>query len=114
MKNTYKAGLFAEWIARQYLRLCGFSILESRYVIGQNTGRAEIDIIARRGDLVLFVEVKNRKSREVGLDAVTYTQGQRLRATAEHYLRRIRHTGPARFDIIVVGGWRIHHLKNSI
>jgi len=114
MKNTYRAGLFAEWIARQYLRLFGFQILEKRYIIGRNTGRAEIDIIARRGDLVIFVEVKNRKSRELGYDAVTYTQGERMRATAEHYLRRIRHIGPARFDIIVVGNWRVHWLKNAV
>jgi len=113
MKNTYRAGLIAEWMARQYLRLFGFQIIETRYVIGRNTGRAEIDIIARRGDLVLFVEVKNRKSRELGLDAVTYTQGERMRATAEHYLRRIRHIGLARFDIIVVSGLRIHWLKNA-
>jgi len=114
MKNTYQAGLFAEWIARQYLRLMGFQILEKRYVIGPGTGRAEIDIIARRNDLILFIEVKKRSSRELGIGAVTWTQNRRLRASAHQYLRRIRHIGPARFDIIVVAPWRVYWIKNSI
>jgi putative endonuclease len=114
MKNTYRAGLFAEWVARQYLRLHGFCILESRYITGRNTGRAEIDIIARRGDLVLFVEVKNRPDAIAGLDAVSFWQRGRLRSAAEVYLRRARHMGPARFDIIVVSWPKVSWIKGAI
>ena len=114
MKNTYRAGIFAEWLARQFLRLCGFRILKSRYVTGRHTGRAEIDIIARRGNLILFVEVKNRPDVMAGMDAVSYGQQERLRAAAELYLRRIRWIGPARFDVIVVTGWRVKWIKNAV
>jgi len=112
--NNYKSGLFAEFIARMYLRLCGFHILESRYVTGRYTGRAEIDIIARRGNLIVFAEVKSRKDAATGLDAVTFSQSARLRRAAETYIARRRWTGDARFDIIVVSGFRIKYFKNAV
>jgi putative endonuclease len=113
-KNTYKSGLFAEWLARQLLRLHGFKVLESRYVTGRNTGRAEIDIIARRKNLILFVEVKNRPTPAIGLNAISCGQNMRLRAAADLYLRRIRWIGLARFDVIVIGGLKIRWLKNAV
>ena len=114
MKNTYRSGLFAEFLARLWLRLHFYEILESRYVTGQHTGRAEIDIIARRGNTIVFAEVKNRPSAAVGLEAVTFAQGVRLRRAAETYLLRRRWMGDARFDIMVVSGFRIRHFKNAV
>ena len=114
IKNTYRVGLFSEFIARNYLRIHGYQILESRYVTGKFTGRAEIDIIAKRGDLILFVEVKNRKSIELGLDAILYEQHRRLRSAAEVYLRRKRLINNARFDVIVVNGLKINWIKNAV
>ena len=49
--NTYRTGLFSEFLARMYLRCHGFRIVKSRYITGRNTGRAEIDIIAKRRNL---------------------------------------------------------------
>ena len=112
--NTYNSGLFAEFLARQYLRLHGYEILKSRYITGRHTGRAEIDIIARRGNIIAFIEVKNRSDVVTGLDSVTFSQGVRLRRAAETYLARICWTGGARFDIIVVSGWRIRWFKNAV
>ena len=113
-RNTYSSGLFAEWLARNYLRLFGYSVLKSRYVTGRNTGRAEIDIIARRGNLIIFVEVKNRPDAATGLEAVTMAQGCRLRAAAETWILRNRWMGDARFDVIVISGWRLRHFKNAV
>jgi putative endonuclease len=114
MKNSYKSGLFAEFLARMYLQLHGFRILESRYVTGRYTGRAEIDIIARRGNIIIFCEVKNRPSAEIGINAVSYSQHARLRRAAENYLSRKRWMGDARFDIIVVSGLKIQWFKNAV
>ena len=58
--TSYESGIFAEFWAKLYLRLHGFRIVKSRYITGRNTGRAEIDIIARRRNLMIFVEVKRR------------------------------------------------------
>lgn len=113
-KTSYSKGLFAEFLARNYLRLHGFRIVKSRYITGRHTNRAEIDIIARRGKLLLFVEVKNRPTISTALDAVTYAQSLRLRRAGETYLAQTCWDGNARFDIIAVCGLRIHWIKNCI
>lgn len=113
-KSTYTVGVFSEFIARLYLRLHGFKILKSRYITGRNTHRAEIDIIAQRGDLIVFIEVKHRPSISAGLDAITPAQTLRLRRAAETYLFQRHWTGVARFDAIIVCGIRITWIKNCI
>ena len=113
-KNNHKSGLFAEFLARWWLRLRGYEIVARRYVTGRHTGRAEIDIIARRENTIVFIEVKNRPTVVQGVLAVTFSQGARLRRAAETFLRNQRWTGYARFDIIVVSGARIRHFKNAI
>lgn len=113
-KSSYTKGLFAEFIARLYLRLHGFKILKSRYITGRNTNRAEIDIIAKRKNLIIFVEVKRRKNITSGFDAITRTQMQRLRRAAETYIAKKSWNGAARFDAIIVCGIRIHWMKNCI
>ena len=112
--TSYTKGLFSEFIARQYLRLHGFKILKSRYITGRNTNRAEIDIIAQHRNLIVFIEVKNRPSVGVGLDAISPAQIRRLRRAAETYLSQHYWTGDARFDVIVVCKFRIYWMKNCI
>lgn len=113
-KNTYRAGLHAEFIARMYLRLHGFRILHSRYITGRNTHRAEIDIIARRGNLIIFVEVKNRPTLTHAWSAITPAQSARLRRAGETYLMHSRWSGDARFDVIAVCGLHVHWFRNAI
>ncbi len=112
--NSYKTGLRAEFIARMYLRLHGFRILHNRYITGRHTNRAEIDIIARRGNLIVFIEVKSRPDIRTACDAITTPQARRLRAAADTYLIRRGWMGDARFDVIAVCGWRVTWFKNAI
>ena len=112
--NSYKTGLFAEWRARMYLRLRGFRIVDTRHITGRHTGRAEIDIIARRKNLMIFVEVKARPSFEAGCHAITGRQNIRLRRAAETYIAQKRWRGDARFDAIIVCGWRIFWLRGEL
>ena len=112
--NTYSAGLIAEWRARWFLRFHGFRIVASRYVTGRHTGRAEIDIIARRGNLLIFVEVKNRPCIDAAWGSIAGRQSARLRAAANTYLARSGHSGDARFDVIVVVGRKIHWIQGAI
>lgn len=114
MKNSYESGLFAEFFARMFLRFHGFKILKSRYVTGRNTNRAEIDIIAKRGKLIIFAEVKKRCDIQTAWDAISNSQITRLRAAAENYLSKKRHTGDARFDVIAVCGFKIHWFRGAI
>lgn len=112
--NSYQTGLFAEWRARWILRIHGFRILQSRYITGRNTGRAEIDIIARRGNLMIFVEVKCRPDIASAWGAITPHQIQRLRAAAYGYMARSRFRGDARFDVIIIAGWKSHWIRAAI
>lgn len=112
--NTYKTGLVAEWMARMYLRLHGFRVIKSRYVTGRGTGRAEIDIIARRKNLIVFVEVKCHKTIESAWAAIGSRQSARLRAAAETYLINHGWRGDSRFDVIIVNGMHIHWIHNAI
>lgn len=112
--TSYDIGIFSEFVACLYLRLHGFKILQHRYVTGKNTGRAEIDVIAKRKDLIIFVEVKRRKDLITGLEAVTAVQTNRLRRAAETYLAQKRWKGDARFDIVVVMPHKIQWIKSAI
>ena len=111
--DSYKKGIFSEIVACAYLILHGFRIVQRRYTTGRHTGRAEIDIIAKRRNLIVFVEVKKRKTIELGFDAITWTQIKRLRAAAETYLLQKRWMGDARFDVIVIHGWHIKWIKQA-
>lgn len=113
-KSSYTSGLFAEFLARQYLRLHGYKILKSRHITGRNTNRAEIDIIAKHRNLIVFIEVKRRRNLSSGFDAITKSQILRLRRAAETYLQNIGWHGDARFDAIIVCGLHIYWIKNSI
>ena len=113
-KTSYTVGLYSEFLARMYLRFHGYKILKSRYITGKNTNRAEIDIIARHKDTIVFVEVKARKNTSAAWDAITPTQSARLRRAAETYLINKHWTGNARFDVIVVCGHKIYWAKNAI
>jgi putative endonuclease len=112
--TSYSKGLFAEFIARMYLRVHGCKILKSRYITGRNTNRAEIDIIAQHKNTIIFVEVKNRPTVQNAWDAITPYQAKRLRRAAETYLAQKQWDGDARFDVIFVCGRKIHWGKNAI
>ncbi len=114
MRSSYQTGLFSEFLARMYLRIRGYRIVKSRYVTGRNTNRAEIDIIARRGKLLIFVEVKNRPNINIAVDAVTGPQAARLRRAAETFIAQSKWRGDARFDIIAVCGWRVTWIRGAI
>lgn len=112
--TSYSKGLFAEFLARMYLRMHGCRIIKSRYITGRNTNRAEIDIIARYKDTLIFIEVKRRNNLQRAWDAITPTQAVRLRRAAETYIITHNWRGDARFDAIMVCGWKIHWIKNAI
>jgi putative endonuclease len=102
--GTYRAGLAAETVAAWLLRLKGFRVLTRRF----GTAVGEIDLIARRGDLLVFVEVKRRSDLASAKEAILPRQRQRIARAAELYLRRQSGPAPARcrFDVVAVAPWR--------
>ena len=113
-KTSYWIGIYSEFLVRMYLRLHGYRILAHRYITGKNTNRAEIDIIAKHKNTIVFVEVKAHKTIQSAWDAITHAQSARLRRAAETYLIKKHWHGDARFDVIMVCGHKIHWAKNVI
>jgi putative endonuclease len=94
----HRFGAFGEEKAAEYLRRRGFEIL-ARNV---RTAYGEIDIVARDGATVVFIEVKSRRSRG-GLEAVDARKRKRLSRLALAFLARAGWLDrPARFDVVAV------------
>lgn len=102
--KALKRGHLAEYRAALCLILKGYRIVAMRY----RTRLGEIDIIARRGDLVACVEVKARQSLDDAVFAVSHTAQRRIRAASEVWLSRQGdfHRLSVRYDIIAVMPWR--------
>lgn len=104
-----------EELAARFLRKKGFKVLERNY----RCPAGEVDIIARDGGTVVFVEVKTRAGGLFGhpLEAVHGRKRERLRKAALFYLSSRGGEAPARFDIIGInvrpGAPEIEHLEDA-
>jgi putative endonuclease len=94
-------GKAGEDLACEELRRRGYAILARRY----RTRRGEIDIIARDGRTIVFVEVKARDGHEFGeaAEAVTGLKRHRIARLAVDYIMRHRLSDcPCRFDVVSI------------
>jgi putative endonuclease len=110
-KRAFVWGMVAEWMAIVWLFLHGYRILRRRY----RSKHGEIDIIARRGDMLIFVEVKARRSHTAALESVSPRQMIRIERAASAFASRgaYVHLG-IRFDVITCVPWRLpRHLKDA-
>ena len=91
-------GLWGEKEAERYLKEEGYRILSRRFRV---TARDELDLIARQGEILVFVEVKTRKSESF------------------RYLQKLKHPVTFRFDVMEVIGEEergtplIRHIENA-
>jgi len=111
-KKAHRWGHVAEYLCMLWLVCKGYSILERRH---RNRG-GEIDLIAARGRVIAFVEVKARADSAAALESVTADKRRRLARAAEAYVAshpRFAQHG-LRFDVMMVTSpWNIHHLKDA-
>jgi len=111
-RKAYRRGHRGEWLAALALILKGYRILARRH----RTRLGEIDLIARRGDLVLFVEVKARRTLIEAMDAIGRESERRIEAAADLWLSRQPDYGrlSIRFDMVAVLPWRWPvHVENA-
>jgi putative endonuclease len=108
-------GPAAEAIAARHLSERGLAIVErnarSRY--------GEIDVVARDGETLVFVEDRLRRSDRYGGAAASITRDKRrkLVAAAGRYLARLPRTPPCRFDVVLLDGLeaaRVEWLRDVI
>ncbi|MBM3579597.1 MAG: YraN family protein [Alphaproteobacteria bacterium] len=101
MKRTYQFGLLAEKIAMIFLWLKGYKILAWRY----KNSCGEIDIIAKKGQVIVLVEVKARRSELLVEEVLRPHQLSRIKRSAELFIAQNPQfqNHDLRFDFIEVG-----------
>ena len=111
MRKSEFRGYLGEFLAIILLILKGYRILKHRYKLRGG----EIDIIAKRGNKIAFVEVKTRKSEEKCQIAITPQQLYRIRKASQMFLK----CNPKYFncdfsyDVIFVADWHLpKHIEN--
>ena len=114
-----RLGRWGERLAAQHLRAGGYEILEINY----RCAVGEMDIVARDGEYLVFVEVRTRKGREYGTpeDSITADKQAKIVEVAETYLQEKR-LGDVdwRIDVVAVelgeNGrlLRLDHIPNAV
>ncbi|HEY4134376.1 MAG TPA: YraN family protein [Alphaproteobacteria bacterium] len=111
-RKAWRAGQRGERLAVWRLRLAGWRILARDW----RCPAGEIDIVAQRGRLVLFVEVKARSDAGLAGEAIGRRQQGRIAGAAALFLARHPHLAghDARFDAMLVAPWRWPvHLRDA-
>jgi putative endonuclease len=95
-------GGVAEAQAARFLERAGLAIVSRNY----RTRFGEIDLIARDGDTLVFVEVRMRSSARFGgaAQSIDARKKARIIAAARQFLTRFRHEPPCRFDVVTLDG----------
>lgn len=113
MENKRIIGTAYERMAAAYLEQKGYQILEYNF----RCGIGEVDLIAKDGEYIVFIEVKYRKNQEFGspAEAVTKAKQRTLSKVADYYI--VRNKLPLffsyRFDVVTICGESMAHYKNA-
>ena len=114
--NTVSLGSEGEGLAVEFLKKKNYKILAKNY----KTFIGEIDIVAKDGDTIVFVEVKTRANDAFGLpfEAVNKGKRQKLKNLALLFLKKHPREAPARFDVISIvqthdGNKVIEHITDA-
>ena len=112
-------GARIERIMAWYLRIRLYRIIATNFY----TPYGEIDIIAKKGDTVIFVEVRSKTQKSVNLygtpaESVNYRKQQNIIKSARHFIATCRPRAQEyRFDVIEVirtgGKLKINHIKDA-
>jgi putative endonuclease len=116
--NNQKLGSWGEDLASDYLLKNGYKILEKNY----RNNYGEIDIIAKKKRVVVFIEVKTRSGRSFGLpeEAVNKTKQVRLIKISEKYVLDNKIKGNYQIDVIAIEkdtateGIDLRHIENAV
>lgn len=111
--NKRQLGTEYENVAAEYLQSQGYEIIERNF----RCRSGEIDLIAREGESLCFVEVKYRAGSTCGspMDAVGSRKQRQILKVAKYYLMKNDMTmdTPCRFDVVAVEGKKITLLRNA-
>lgn len=116
MAKHNQTGENGETLAADYLVKQGFTVTARNY----RYKKAEVDLIAQRDNLLVFVEVKTRTASNFGYpeESVTTKKEQLFLLAADEYIHQSQWQNDIRFDIIAVtistlGNYQIHHIEDA-
>jgi putative endonuclease len=110
--ERHKRGLAGENQAIRYLQSQGWQVVAHRFRVG----RIELDIVARRGPVVAFVEVKARRGTAFGspFEAITGAKRREMVKAARVWVDRFgQPLDIFRFDCIALTGNKLEHLEDA-
>lgn len=111
--NSRLIGTEYEKKAAEYLMAEGYEILKMNYRVRAG----EIDIVAKQGKYLVFVEVKYRSNIHKGMpqEAVDIRKQRQISRVALYYLNQYKYPVdiPVRFDVITVYDGSIKHIENA-
>ena len=94
-------GILGEKLARDFLKKKGYRIIETNY----RCPEGEIDIVAKHGDFLVFIEVRTKTSLEFGSpeESITPAKRERMKATAAYYQQTHSNLPPLwRIDVVAI------------
>lgn len=110
-----RIGAAAEDLAAQFLKARGLTIVRRNF----RRRQGEIDLIAKEGATLVFIEVRLRTNPLFGgaRESIGKAKQKRLRAAAQHYLAGLSDLPPCRFDAVLLEGLdidRVEWIQNII
>lgn len=113
MQQSRKKGAAYESLAAAFLQKKGYEILERNFY----SPKGEIDLIAKDGPYLVFVEVKYRSDSRYGhpLETVDKNKQRRIRGAARYYLRKngMGEETACRFDVVGMLKEELIHIENA-
>lgn len=115
LPHTRAQGREGEDEAERWLKRRGYRIVERNF----SCKSGEIDIIARDGEVLCFVEIKARANRTYGtaIESISASKQRRIARAASWYLVRHPTDAPCRFDVLALdlvdGEWRYRLVKDA-
>jgi putative endonuclease len=109
-------GRYGENLAKAHLEAAGYEVLD----VNWRHGKAEIDLIAYKDKVIIFVEVKTRSGNGFGEpeDFVDIRKQRLLSGAADEYIYLKDHQGEVRFDIIAIlfkneTNYKLNHIEDA-
>lgn len=109
--TNYLRGILAEIYVIGYLIIKGYRIIAWRY----KTPVGEVDIIAGKQNILVFVEVKLRVNIDAAFESITPRMQYRISRAAKYFIAKNRRfsSHSFRFDAIAVSRFSLRHLDNA-
>ena len=111
-RRAFRRGHLAELKCLWHLRLCGWRILARRFRVPSG----EVDLIARRGDVLAAIEVKARESLALAAESVGARQRRRVARALDHFVAARPELArlSLRYDVMLVMPRRLpRHLRDA-